>query len=160
MKTPEGILALDIGTKMGWAHSTGISGTFELKIKRDESKGWRLIKLRARLNEFRDAVAVDVVVFEAVRNTNIKGRGALVVMAEYQAVIKMWCEENAIEYKGYSPSEIKEHATGSGRASKEAMVRAANQKWGKVLTVKENADEADALWILDYAMKDMGLERE
>ncbi len=45
------ILALDPATHCGWAHSCGASGTFDLSIRRDESSGMRLLRLRSKLED-------------------------------------------------------------------------------------------------------------
>jgi Holliday junction resolvasome RuvABC endonuclease subunit len=71
------------------------------------------------------------------------------VQSELQGVIKLWCEENRVEYRAFSPSEIKKHATGKGNAGKEMMIAAARAKWPAVQLVDDN--HADALWILDLA---------
>lgn len=139
------ILALDVATKCGWAHSSGIGGTWDLSIRRDESAGMRLIRFAGKLNEIRVNAGVDVVVFEAARNAAPKMQGALVVQATIQGVLIHWCEENGIEYRGYSPSEIKKHATGKGNANKDLMLATAREKFGEVV----DDNHADALWILD-----------
>jgi Holliday junction resolvasome RuvABC endonuclease subunit len=143
------ILALDPSTRTGWAHSCGQSGVWDLSIRRDESKGMRLIRLRGKLNEIRAAVGVDLVVYEAARHAAPKMQGALVVQAEIQGVIVLWCEDNHIQYVGLSPSEIKKHATGKGNAGKDQMLAAAKAKWPDMEIVDDN--NADALWILDLA---------
>jgi Holliday junction resolvasome RuvABC endonuclease subunit len=143
------ILALDPATKCGWAHTFGTLGTWDLSVRRDESSGMRLIRLRGKLNEIRDAVGVDLCVFESARHSAPKMQGALVVQAELQSVIKMWCEDNHIEYRGYSPSELKKHATGKGNANKDAMRTAANAKWPEIRFTDDNA--IDAMWLLDMA---------
>lgn len=142
------ILAIDPATKCGWAHSSGISGTWDFKILRDESAGMRLIRFRGKLNEIYKDVGVDLLVFESARDSKGKRQGALVVQSEIQGVIKSWCEDHKVDYRGYSPKEVKKHATGNGNASKEAMVDAAEAKWKRVI---EDDNEADALWILDLA---------
>jgi Holliday junction resolvasome RuvABC endonuclease subunit len=110
----------------------------------------RLIRLRGKLNEIRESVGVDLVIFEAARG-GMPGRlGALVVSGEIQGVIKVWCQDNGIEYRGLSPSEIKKHATGKGNASKAAMISAARLKWPN-LSDKADDNEVDAKWILDLA---------
>jgi Holliday junction resolvasome RuvABC endonuclease subunit len=149
------ILALDLATETGWAHSKGPSGVWRFKINRDESSGMRLLRLEARLQEVDDSVGVDIVVFEAARNAAPGMQGALVVQAELQSVTKRWCEVNGIEYRGYSPSEIKKHACGKGKCSKEVMVETAEKKWPDKSI--EDHNEADALWLLDLAMKDLGI---
>src|ERR1035441_3803748 len=98
------ILALDPATHCGWAHSDGPSGTWNLSIRKDESAGMRLIRLRGKLNEILNSQGVELVIFEAARG-GMPGRlGALVVSSEIQGVIKLWCEDQHIEYKGVSPS--------------------------------------------------------
>lgn len=149
------ILALDPATKCGWAHSAGPSGVWDLSIKRDESRGMRLIRFRGKLNEIKDNVGIDVIVFEAARNAKASMQGALVTQAELQGVLKTWCDDNDIDYRGYSPSEIKKHATGKGNASKEAMVEAAKQKFKKPI---KDDNEADALWILDLFVKETSID--
>lgn len=144
------ILALDPATNCGWAHSDGAAGTWDLSVRRDESSGMRLIRLRGKLNDFFGMT--DLVVFEAARNCAPRMQGALVVQAELQGVIKLWCEANKIEYRGFSPSEIKKHATGKGNANKEAMVAFARLKWPEF---KGDDNEADARWILDFAQNQL-----
>jgi len=140
------ILALDPATKCGWAHSSGASGTWDLSVRRDESGGMRLLRLRSKLM---NTVPLDLVVFEAARNAGPKMQGALVVQASLQAIITLWCEDNGIQYRGYSPTEIKKHATGKGNAGKEQMIAAAKAKWSGREFVDDN--EVDALWLLDLA---------
>lgn len=146
------ILALDPATNCGFAHSDGAFGTWDLSIRRDESRGMRLIRLRGKLNEFKGQV--DLVVFEAARNAGPKMQGALVVQSELQSVVVVWCEDNKVEYKGVSPSEVKKHATGKGNAGKDQMVAAAVSKWPSRKIGDDNM--ADALWILDLAERSWG----
>ena len=143
------ILALDPATKMGWAYSGGASGTWDLSIRRDESGGMRLVRLKSKLNEFLTA-GVKLLVYEAARHAAPKMQGALVVQATLQGVIVLWAEENGIEYRGYSPTEIKKHATGKGNAKKGLMIEAARAKGWDV----RDDNEADALWLLDLAKRD------
>jgi Holliday junction resolvasome RuvABC endonuclease subunit len=143
------ILALDPATHCGWAHTDGTCGTWDCSVKKDESSGMRLLRLRHCLDTVFINQGVDAVVFEAARG-GMPGRlGALVISAEIQGVIKLWCEENAVHYHGVSPSSVKKHATGSGNANKEKMVAAAKARWPKTKIQDDNT--ADALWILDFA---------
>lgn len=147
------ILACDPATNFGFAHSCGVCGTWDLSIRRDESKGMRLMRLMGKLNEIKAAVGVDVVTYEAQRG-GLPGRlGALVVQAEIQGVLILWCEQNKIEYRGYSPTEVKKHATGKGNSNKEKMIAAAKAKWPEKSIVDDNC--ADALWILDLSQSQL-----
>ncbi len=141
------ILALDPASKMGFAHSSGFCGTWDLSVRTDESKGMRLIRLSGKLSEVIEHLGVDVVVYEAARHA--ASNRALVVQAEIQGVLVLWCEQHGVEYRGYSPSEIKKHATGKGNANKEAMIAAAKTRWPDKAIADDNT--ADALWILDLA---------
>ena len=145
------ILALDPATYCGFAHSSGISGTWDLSTRTDESVGMRLVKLRALLSQIKEDHGVDLVAYEAVRYSGMAR--PVVTQSEIQGVIKVWCEDNLVEYTGYSSTAVKKHATGKGNASKEKMILAAEKKWGRVI---EDDNEADALWILDLAMSQFG----
>lgn len=143
------ILAIDPSTHCGFAHSCGASGTWDLSVRRDESAGMRLIRFRSK---FVEALrGVDLVVFEAARHAAPKMQGPLVVQAEIQGVLKVVCEERGMQYRGYSPAEIKKHATGKGNASKDAVLEAARNRWPHVA----DDNEADALWLLDLATKEL-----
>jgi len=143
------ILALDPATHCGWAHSCGAGGTWDLSVRRDESSGMRLIRFAGKMDELLRNVGMDLVVFEAARNT--KFGGALVVQAEIQGVLKKWCyDHEQIPNRGYSASEIKKHATGKGNAGKPDMIRAAKKAgWNPV-----DDNHADALWLLHLAMSE------
>ncbi len=148
------ILALDLGTKCGFAHSAGPSGLWDLSVKRDESSGMRLVRLIGKLNEIRREVGIDLVVYEAARHAAPHMQGALVVLAEMQGQVKSWCTQREIDYRGYSPTEIKKHATGKGNSNKEKMIEAAEKKWPDVKIL--SSDHADALWILDLIKSELG----
>jgi len=151
------ILALDPATACGWAYMDTdgefhTSGVWDLSIKRDESRGMRLIRFKSKLIEIHDKLGIEVVAFEAARNAKASMQGALVTQAEIQGVWKNWCDEHGIDYSGYSPSEIKKHATGNGNANKEKMIVAAQAKFGAQIT---DDNEADALWILDMVKTEL-----
>lgn len=148
------ILAIDPATNTGWATNRN-RGTFDLSVRRDESGGMRLVRLRGKLREMHLAEKFDLVVFEAQRGGNPKFLGSLVVQAEIQATIKLWCEDSALQYRGYSPSEIKKHATGKGNSNKEKMKAAWEVKWGNQIPVESVDDNAiDAMWLLDLAQRE------
>lgn len=150
------ILALDPANSCGWAHSDGISGVWDLKTRRDESGGMRLIRFTAKLNTILDGAGVDLVVYEAARNCAPGMQGALVRQAELQGVLIHWCDNHVINYRGYSPSEIKKHATGKGNASKAAVLAAAEERW--YLRDIQDDNEADALFLLDLAQSELDPE--
>lgn len=149
------ILALDLATHCGFAHSCGLSGVWDLNVKKDESKGMRLIRFRGKLNEVHRAVGIDLVLFETGVSYGAKHASGVLVQAELQGVLKLWCEDLSIDYRSYTPSEIKKHATGKGNAKKDIMLAAAQAKWPGI-TIKDD-NHADALWILDYGTITLGI---
>jgi Holliday junction resolvasome RuvABC endonuclease subunit len=144
------ILALDVATHCGFCTETA-HGVWNLTPKRDESGGMRLIRFKAKLKETCEIEDISVVAFERTAGFH---KNALIVQAELHGVLKVFCEENKIEYKAYSASEIKKYATGKGNAKKDLMIKAAREKLGYL---DDNDNEADAMWIYELAKNDLKL---
>lgn len=146
------ILALDTATHCGWAHSpSNESGVWDLTPKMDESRNIRLLSLKRHLLNIRSRLGVDAVAFESLIMRPNTGK-AVMVQSEFLGVVKLWCEEEDILYKGFLPSVIKKHATGKGNASKDRMLIWARRKWPDVKFKDDN--QADAMWLLDLAKKE------
>lgn len=144
------ILALDVASNCGFAHSSGDSGTWKLSPKAGESKGLRLVRFRSKLKELLSQKQIDVVVFEGAISFGRAHANGMLVQSEMQGVLKLWCEDNGIRYVSFSPAEIKKHATGKGNADKVKMLTAAKRAFA-VPVYDDN--QADALWLLDLAQK-------
>lgn len=144
------ILALDIATHCGWATEEA-SGVWDLSMKRDESSGMRILRFRSKLTDMLTLVNPNLVTFE---RTSGQHKNALIVQAELHGILKLFCEDNKIEYRAFSASEIKKHATGKGNAGKPLMIAAAKEKLGYQ---GSDDNEADALWILDLTKKTLNL---
>jgi Holliday junction resolvasome RuvABC endonuclease subunit len=143
------ILALDVATHCGWAISNTIYGVWDLTPKRDESMGMRLIRFRAKLNEIVASEKIDLIVFERPAGFH---KGAIIVQSELQGILKAFCEDNKINYRAYSASEIKKFATGKGNANKDKMKEAAAKKYNYP---GDDDNEADALHLLNLAIGDL-----
>jgi len=142
------LLTLDIATKTGWCTKTS-SGTWDLSPRKNESKGMRLIKFKASLREICEAEKISLIIFEGAVTY---GKFPNHVAVELQGVLKLFCEENSIEYRSYMPTEIKKFATGKGNSKKEAMIAAAKEKYG----YNGNDDnEADAIHLYHLAVSDL-----
>lgn len=138
------ILSLDVATHTGWCTET-TSGVWDLSPKRDQSMSMRLVKMKAFLREIVAMEGIEMVVFERSQGAH---QNAVIVQSELHGVLKLFCEENNLPYKAYSPGEIKKFATGKGSANKQAMVEAAQKKYG--YTGKDD-NEADAIHIYHLA---------
>ena len=144
------ILALDLGTKCGYASSTGHSGVWNLKPSTHESAGERYRKFKAVLTEIIKAEPINFLVYEEVHRHI--GTEAAHVYGGLMAIVQVVCLENAIEYKGVGVQTIKKHATGKGNAKKDDMILAACLN-NKGINLTGGDDQADALCLLDYAQK-------
>lgn len=143
------ILAIDPASMLGWAISKTEYGTWDLRTRKDESMGMKLIRLRSKLNDIYGAIKFDCIAYErpAGRHAN-----SIIHEAKLIGIIESWCEENKVEYRAYSATEIKKFATGNGKAGKPEMIKAAQTK----LSYTGNDDnEADALWILMLCQKEL-----
>ena len=141
------VLALDLGTNCGWAiHRGGAidSGVLRLKTSRKDRPGERWIRFRREL--LRLIQGVELVVYERVRRH--EGLEASHVYGGLRALLEMVCESQGRTLRTVEVAHVKQHATGKGNATKEAMERSARERgWTPI-----DDNEADALWILDWAM--------
>lgn len=144
------ILALDLGTKCGWAYGQApiiiSSGTWHLQTstqRRFESAGMKWVRLERCLTEIGK---VDHVVMEEVRRH--AGTDAAHAYGGALAVVTGWCERHSVSYESIPVATIKRHATGKGNAPKDVMIQSAKARgW-----CPSDDNEADALWLLDLAM--------
>lgn len=142
------ILALDLGTKTGWAlYKDGLitSGSVSFKTNRVEGAGMRFLRFSRWLAALRkEHNVISGVYFEEVRRH--AGTQAAHCYGGFQSVLTMWCEEWLIPYQSVPVGTIKMFATGKGNASKEMMIGAAKKLDFNVV----DDNEADALHLLRY----------
>jgi crossover junction endodeoxyribonuclease RuvC len=142
------VVALDLGTKMGWAvleDGQRFSGTEEFQSGRFEGGGMRYLRFRRWLAK----LGPGEVYFEEVRFS--KTTDAAHVYGGMLATLTAWCEEHGVPYMGVPVKTVKKHATQNGNAGKPAMVAAARARGWE----PRDDNEADALWILDWAIQNM-----
>ena len=143
------ILAIDPGTKTGWAFSDGEgrveSGTNVLKLRAGEAKTMRYIRFTKWLDDMFLMLRPTLVIFE---KTHMRGYEATKFMMNLIGRIETICNEWEITYTDVHTGTLKKFATGSGKGSKNDMIRLAEKKHQKVV---DSDDEADALHMLDYA---------
>jgi len=143
------ILALDIATKTGWATSTS-SGVWDLKPNRGESEGMRVVRFKSKVKEIITLEEITLITYERPAGIH---KSSIMVASEMVGVLKDLCIESKINLACYSATEIKKHATGKGNANKEAMVKAATEKFIHINIIDDN--HADALWLLDMTSLDI-----
>ncbi len=144
------ILALDLASRTGWAHSLGASGVQDFTPRRGDSPGMRWIEFRGWLNRLLDSAPADIIVYEQAHH---RGGAATHVAHALIGAVESIAAERKIEITSRHTATIKKHATGSGRANKEEMFQAAREKWADRTLADDN--EADALWLLDLVLSDL-----
>lgn len=144
------LLALDLGTTMGWALARPgqiTSGTQTFRPGRFEGGGMRYLRFGRWLDEAQGFVGkVDAVYFEEVRRH--LGVDAAHAYGGFLGQLTAWCEQHGIPYQGVPVTTIKRHATGKGNAKKAAMI-AAMERHGHA---PADDNEADALALLHWAL--------
>jgi crossover junction endodeoxyribonuclease RuvC len=145
MKT---ILALDLGTKTGWAllsNGQVISDTQEFKVDRFSGGGMRFLKFKKWLTDLKNNVGnIDAVYYEEVRRH--LGVDAAHAYGGFMAHLTAWCEHHQIPYQGVPVGTIKKSCTGKGNASKEEMIEAVKNMG----YAPKDDNQADAIALIKY----------
>lgn len=145
------ILALDCGTNTGWASEVDgriESGVQDFSLKRGESKGIRFLRFNTWLKIMLELVKPHIVVYEMA---HLRGGHATEILVGMTTRIEEFCEGKNIEYSSVHSAMLKKFSTGSGKANKEDMMKAASLKFGRLI---DSDDEADALLILEWARQE------
>lgn len=164
LKASAFILALDPGTKTGWATSDGKSGSKDLtpnKAKKrpptpaepESSRCYRAYSLVRRI-VLDSGLSVEEayekgwhMAVEGAASFQ-RGKSAVRVGHELRGALKVACHFYGGTYVEVQPGDLKRFATGSAVADKPAMLKAARDRLGYE---GEDEDEADALWVLAWA---------
>lgn len=146
------ILAIDPGTKCGWAAGNCEAilggGTWDLTSKHHESHGMRFWRFQQKLHFINCITPLFAIVYEEVRMH--RGVQAAHIYGGFEAHIQSFCMEHTLIYISVPVGTIKKHITGKGNASKSAVIKAVRTKL-KVPVDDDN--HADALALFDYARK-------
>ena len=150
------ILALDLGTKTGYAiRKRGgaiVHGTEVFTPRKSWSEGQKWQRYRSWLASTISAHQIDQVAYEKVIRHEVKGRSlwdAAHAYGAFEALTHMVCDGFNIQAVGVNLSTVKKTWTGSGRAKKDDMIATAKEKGFR----PETDNDADALAILDWAIK-------
>jgi len=140
------ILALDLGTKTGWAvHWPGITetGVQTFDVKRGESPGMRYIRFNEWLLRTVGPLAgehrsMGLIVYE---QTHQRGGAATEVAAGFATRVQEFCAKWGIEHTAVHTGTLKKFAAGSGNAGKADMIEAAANLGGRFPEFKRVADD-------------------
>lgn len=142
------LLALDLATKTGWAHSDGASGVQDFSPRRGDSPGMRWLEFKAWLGRLLDSAPADVIAYEQAHH---RGGAATHVAHSLISCVEQVAAERGIEVTSRHTATIKKHALGKGRGDKDAMIAAGKERGWKCA----DDNECDALWLLDLVKRDI-----
>lgn len=144
------ILALDLGTTCGFAATKSsrlYSGHWTNPVSHAESPGAYFDAFARWLPELKQWHQPEIVVWEMLflprSNDWAMAYGGLL------ALVRRWAFRQQIGQAFVHVPTLKKHATGDGKAPKDAMVAAMRKRWG--LPNLTSMDEADALAVLAWA---------
>jgi hypothetical protein len=150
-----GILALDLATVTGYAtdiHGVRESGVAYFPVQKGEVRGWRFVRFSVWLYKWRDW-NLDLVVYEQAHH---RGGAATECAIGLSTRVMEFCARYRIACRSVHSQALKKFATGNGRADKIEMIRAAQRLKPGV----SDDNEADALWLLEYALANFGEKRK
>lgn len=146
---PPPMLALDMASKTGWAHTSGVGGMVEIPTinRKLKHNGHRFHWILGWLDETVMTYRTGIIVYEA--GSHKGGGDAMRLGVGLATTLELFCYRKGIELRPLNTSKIKKHATGNGHAKKHDMLAAARKKW----SLKYFDDNyIDAKWILDYGI--------
>lgn len=159
------ILALDLGTTMGWA--LGLrdgklrSGSESFAARRNEGPGQRWLKFQAWLGQqYHAAGELQAIYYELVmahgggkgKDGNPRGMNVAAAHAYggFEAFLQAFADRNRIRLVGVGVGTIKKSATGRGNAKKEDVIAAMRARGHRVI----DDNHGDALALLEYAQRE------
>ncbi len=151
-------LALDLGTKTGWAIANGKkviqSGVDDLSITKFDSYGQTFVNFKHLLKRLYTRHNFDIVYYEAVRRHT--ATDAAHKYGGFMGALQTFCLEREIEYNGVPVQTIKKSFTGKGNADKLTMLQEAASRGHR----PADDNEADALAIAYHILQNLNAEQE
>ena len=147
------VIGLDFGKTMGLAVMQRGELIESSSVKLPDDHGARFDKFFYQLHEASDYKFGSVVfAYESVaRHIGTKAAHSY---GGYLALLQMFCYRRELPCHGVPVGTLKKYATGNGRASKNEMVKATNDKYKLKLRMKDN-NEADAIWVADWCWNEI-----
>lgn len=150
------ILALDLGTRTGWAcncHGRLESGVQVFDVKRGESPGMRFLRFNSWFIQWAQTDwRPELVVYEMPHH---RGGAATEVTVGMSTRVLEFCAKNDIDHASVHSGTLKKFVTGSGKGDKSVMAKAAmKKKWIPDLEFDDN--QVDAICLYHYAVQEYG----
>lgn len=150
------ILALDLGTQLGWARRdvNGVirSGSVSFHPRARDAAGQRWLRFSAHLSALKREVGeLHAIYYEEVMAHGTRENPNVIaahVYGGFLAQLEIFCDVNRIRLVPVSVSTIKKSFTGNGRAKKEDMFAEARRRGFR----PADDNEADSLAILHFAI--------
>jgi hypothetical protein len=144
------ILALDLGTTVGWAMSDSngkiVGGATSIAGKFGEP-AIRWLNFRQFLSDRRNSISdIHACYYERMTYAPNQHNTASVYGA-LEALLHIWCHTNKIRFQCVSPKSIKKYWVGNGNAKKEDMLCVARERGFTPI----DHNHADAIALLSYA---------
>lgn len=143
------ILALDLGTKTGYAlrkrDGAIIHGTEAFTPRASWTPGQRFQRFRSWLNDMITTGQVHCIAYEDVKRH--VGTDAAHVYGAFLALVMMAADSHRLTLQPVGVGTVKKHWTGNGAAKKDAMIAEAKRRGFR----PDSDNSADALAILDWA---------
>jgi hypothetical protein len=142
------ILALDLATHCGYAFESSAareSGVAGFSPRKNERYGMRFVRFTVWLYRWKER-NLDLVIYEKPIPFH-SGQAASQLAFGFSSRVEEFCARYDIRCECVQPNVLKKFATGNGRAEKANMIRFAQALKPGV----EDDNEADALWLLEYA---------
>lgn len=144
------ILALDLGTKLGWAVRSRdgrvAHGTQVFTPRASWSRGQRWLRARSFLSELITSRQVHAIAYEDVKRH--MGTDAAHAYGAFLCLVEMLADSHRLRLLPVGVKTIKKHWTGNGNADKAAMEAQARARGFR----PESDNDADALAILHWAV--------
>jgi len=143
------IMALDLASRVGWAHSDKHGGVIDLRSSPPDYERMAHV-WRRRLEQLLMRHPAHIVVAEMPPPT-LKGNARLILLGLHWQTRGV-CHQFQIPLRSVGVSVIKRFATGNAKADKEEMIKAA-VNLGREIPVDDN--HADAMLICAWAEKNV-----
>lgn len=144
------VLGIDCGLTTGWSirlpSGEHLSGVWYLRGNTLDGAGVVLLNLRSQLLGLIQKERIGKVTVEKPGGLMRNGSATFWANALVGQVLAV-CEDAGVPCETVNPAQVKRVATGKGNANKDAMVKAAEERWPN--HPFEEADECDARWIAE-----------